>query len=169
MLKVLVPVDGSSSALQGVQHVLREFQRNPALRIHLLNVQPPFSNNVSRWFDRQTLHEAQVEASVQALRPARQLLDEHRVPYCVHLAVGRRADTIAEAACQLHCDHVVIGSARQSAWVRAIEGSVTHQLLALTTVPVIAVAADPQPSWARAGLQAGVGGGLAWLLVSAWE
>jgi hypothetical protein len=88
MLKVLAPVDGSSNSLHAVRHVLIEFRRNPAIDIHLLNVQPPFSSYVTRWIDRKTINEAHLEASEQTLRPTRQMLDEVCVPYSVHLAVG---------------------------------------------------------------------------------
>ena len=169
MLKVLVAFDGSSNALHAVRHVLSEFRRNPALDIHLLNVQPPFSNNVARWIDRKTMNEAHVEASEQALRPARQLLEESGVPYSVHLAVGRKADSIAESAHQLQCDHIVIGTARKNSLVRTLEGSVTNRVLELTTVPVIAIAGDPASTWERYGIQLGVGGGLTWLVVAALE
>lgn len=169
MLKVLVPVDGSSNSLQAVRHVLSELRRNPAIDIHLLNVQPPFSGNVTRWIDRKTINEAYLEASEQALRPIRQMLAEVCVPYSVHLAVGGRASSIAEFARQLRCDHIVIGTARKDSLMRAIEGSVTNKVLELTTVPVIAVAGDPPSRWERYRIQMGFGGGLAWLLVAALE
>lgn len=169
MLKVLVPVDGSSNSLHAVRHVLSEFRRNPAIDIHLLNVQPPFSGNVRRWIDRKTINEAHGEASEQALRPARQMLDEVCASYSVHLAVGGKASSIAEFARQLQCDHIVIGTARKNSLMRAIEGSVTNKVLELTTVPVIAVAGDPPSVWERYGIQLGVGGGLAWLVVAALE
>lgn len=169
MLKVLVPVDGSSNALHAVRHVLSEFRRNPTIDIHLLNVQPPFSGNVRRWIDRKTINEAHLEASEQALQPIRQMLDEGCVPYSVHLAVGGKASSIAEFARQLRCDHIVIGTARKNSLMRTIEGSVTNEVLELTTVPVIAVAGDSPSTWERYGIHLGVGGGLAWLLVAALE
>jgi len=169
MLKVLVPVDGSSNSLHAVRHVLSEFRRNPAIDIHLLNVQPAFSGNVTRWIDRQTINEVHVEASEQALQPIKLLLNEVCIPYSVHLAVGARAGAIAEFARQLQCDHIVIGTARKNSLMRTIEGSVTNQVLELTTVPVIAVAGDAPSAWERYGIHLGVGGGLAWLLVAALE
>ena len=169
MLKVLVPVDGSNNSLHAVRHVLSEFRRNPAIDIHLLNVQPRFSGNVRRWIDRETINEAHAEASEQALQPIRQVLDEVCVPYSVHFAVGGKAGTIAEFARRLQCDHIVIGTARKNSLMRTIEGSVTNKLLELTTVPVIAVAGDSPSAWERFGIQWGVGGGLAWLAVAALE
>ena len=53
MLKILVPIDGSSNSLHAVRHVVKEFMRNPALEIHLLNVQAPFSQYISRFSSRE--------------------------------------------------------------------------------------------------------------------
>lgn len=73
MLKVLVPVYGSSNSQHAVQHVLREFQSNPAMDIHLHNVKPPFSRYITRWVDRKAVKEEHAEASDKVLRPIRQI------------------------------------------------------------------------------------------------
>ena len=167
MLKVLVPVDGSSNAQHAVRHVLREFKSNPAMNIHLLNVQPPFSRYVTRFVDRKAVNEVHHEASENALRSSRRMLDEAGAPYAVHFAVGDKAASIANAARQLQCDHIVIGTARKNSLIRTVEGSVTNKVLELTTVPVVAIAGDPASKVERYGIPAGVGAGLAWLVVAA--
>ena len=167
MLKVLVPVDGSSNSQHAVRHVLREFRSNPAMDIHLLNVQPPFSRYITRWVDRKAVNEVHAEASEKALRPIRQMLDEAGAHYAVHLAVGEKATSITQAAQQLRCDHIVIGTARKNSLIRTVEGSVTNEVIELTTVPVVAIAGDPISKVERYGIPAGVAGGLAWLVVAA--
>ena len=140
MLKVLVAVDGTSNCRHAVLHMLGEFKRNPALEIHLLNVQRPFSGSVTRFIDRETIQAAHQEASDAALQPFSQMLDAAGAPYSVHSAVGEKAVSIVAAAQRLGCDHIVISTVRKNSLVRAIEGSVTNQLLELTTVPVVAIA-----------------------------
>ena len=61
MLKVLIPVDGSSNSQHAVRHVLREFRSNPAMDIHLLNGPPPFSRYITRWVDRKAVNEVHAE------------------------------------------------------------------------------------------------------------
>ena len=167
MLKVLVPIDGSSNAQHAVRHVLREFKRNPAMDIHLLNVQQPFSRYITRFVGRAAVNAAHHEASENALRSSRQMLDEAGAPYAVHFAVGDKAASIAEAAQQLRCNHIVMGTTRKNSFIRSIEGSVTIKVLALTTVPVVAIAGDAASKVERYGIPAGVGAGLAWLVVAA--
>ena len=135
--------------------------------IHLLNVQPPFSRYITRWVDRKAVNEVHAEASEKALRPIRQMLDEAGAHYAVHLAVGEKATSIAQAAQQLRCDHIVIGTARKNSLIRTVEGSVTNEVIELTTVPVVAIAGDPASRVERNGIPAGVAGGLAWLVVAA--
>ncbi len=167
MMKVLVPVDGSSNSRHAVRHVVSEFQSNPAMDIHLLNVQPPFSRYISRFVDRKTIKAAHNEKSEKALQSSRQMLDEAGAPYAVHLAVGERATSIAEAVRQLGCDRIVIGTARKNSLIRTVEGSITNKVLELTTVPVVVIAGDPASKVERYGIPVGIGAGLAWLAVAA--
>ena len=169
MLKVLVPVDGSSNSQHALRHVLGEFKSNPAMDIHLLNVQPPFSRYITRFVDRKAVNEVHHEASEKALQSSRQMLDDTGVPYAVHLAVGERATSIAETARQLRCDRIVIGTARKNSLIRTVEGSITNKVLELTTVPVVVIAGDPASKVERYGIPAVIGAGLAWLVVAAAE
>ena len=47
MLKVLVPVNDSPNSRFAVRDVIREYQKNTTLELHLLNVQPPFSRLIA--------------------------------------------------------------------------------------------------------------------------
>ena len=167
MLRILVPVDGSSNSLHAVRHVLSEFRSNPAIDIHLLNVQPPFSKNVTRFVDRETVSEAHHEASEEALRLSRRMLDEAGASYTVHHVVGEKAALIAEVAQQLRCDHIVMGTARSNSLIRTIEDSITNKVFELTSVPVVVIAGDPASTAERYGIPAVVGAGLAGLAVAA--
>lgn len=167
MLRVLVPVDGSSNDPHAVRHVLRQFRLSPEMQIHLLNVQAPFSRNVTRFAGREAVNAAHHEASKQALQTSRRMLDQAGAPYTVHYAVGERASLIAEAARDLRCDHIVMGTARKSSLIRTFEDSVTNKVLELTTVPVVVIAGEPASKAERYGIPAGVGAGLALLVAAA--
>ncbi|MDO8373243.1 MAG: universal stress protein [Pseudomonadota bacterium] len=160
MSRVLVPFDGSPNSLHGVRHVEREFMKNRALEIHVLNIQRPFSSEVARFTgrrDRMAFHQEQAE---KALVPARQALDRSGIPYTVHTEVGDRAVCIADAARRLRCDRIVMGTARKSSLVRWVEDSVTNQVIERTTVPVEVIAGDAASGLERVGIPAGVGAGL---------
>ncbi|MBY4897028.1 universal stress protein [Cupriavidus sp. AU9028] len=167
MATLLLPCDGSPSALLAVRHAIDEFHRGEAQRVHLLNVQPPFSHYVARHVGRQLRADFQRERADEELAEARRLLDGADVLYFVHREVGDKAHCIVELARRLHCDRVVIGTARKSALVRAVEHSLTNQLLDCCPVPVEVVAGAPAGMIERIGIPAGVGAGMALLWATA--
>ncbi|MEF7612781.1 universal stress protein [Aquincola sp. MAHUQ-54] len=166
MVTLLLPCDGSPSALLAVQHAIDAFHRGDVRWVHLLNVQPPFSAHVARHVDHEVCAEFHRERADEALAGARQLLDAAGVPYGVHIEVGDRTRSIAEAARRLRCDRVLIGTARKSALVRAVENSLTNQLLECCPVPVEVIGGAPAGMIERVGIPAGVGAGMALLWAS---
>jgi len=154
MLKMLIPVDGSRNSEIAVRHVIRQFMGNTAMEIHLLNIQPPFNKDIARFVsskDRQDHHRDEAE---KALKPVRQLLDNHRIPYSVHAEVGDKAKCIADTARRLRCDQIVMGTARKNSLTRWVENSVTNRVLDLTPVPVELIAGDAVSKYERYGIPA---------------
>ena len=135
-VKVLIPVDGSTSALQAVRHVARQYAAGTPLEAHLVTVTTPFSQDVARFFRRQELDAFHEERAGRALGSARFILDQARVPYAYHVELGHAAETIHHAAERLGVDQIVIGTARKGSLARLIQDSVTGRLLKMTRVPV---------------------------------
>jgi nucleotide-binding universal stress UspA family protein len=165
MTTILLPCDGTSDALLALRHAIAAFRQGDVLMIHLLNVQPPFSAYVARHVDRELRADFHRERADEALAEARQLLDDAAVPYSVHTEVGDKARCIVNAARRLRCDRIVIGTGRKSALVRALENSLTSRLLETSPVPVEVICGAPAGALERVGIPAGVGVGMAWLLV----
>ena len=169
MLKVLVPVDGSTNAVRALRHAMAQYRRDHELELHLLNVQPALSRHVARFIarhDRDAWHHEQAEA---ALRGARDLLDRAGVPYQTHWAVGDRAGQICRNAESLRVHHIVMGTARKNSITRMLEDSTTHQVLEASPVPVEVVAGDAVSKWERWGLPAGVAGAGGLFLLAALD
>ena len=155
MLKVLVPIDGSTNALRALRHALAEYQRHHELELHLLNVQPRLSRHIARFLsrsDRDDWHHDQAEA---AMVGALALLVQAGVPHHKHWAVGDRATEICRSAERLGAHHIVMGTARKNSLTRMLEDSVTNRVLEATPVPVEIVAGDAVSKWERWGLPAG--------------
>lgn len=157
MLKILVPIDGARSSHFAVPHVIREYMKNHALQIHLLNVQPPLSWHIARFIGKKSRDEFHREQAEKALRPARQALDGYGVPYKVHVETGDKAQIITEMARTLGCDHIVMSTARKNSLARMLEDSVTEKVLELTSVPVEMIAGDAASKVERYGIPAGIG------------
>jgi len=166
-IKILLPIDGSANSRNAVRHVIREFIQYPAMEIHLLNVQAPFSRHIAQFASpksRNAYHRDQAEAAVN---PVRKMLDEFRIPYMVHVRVGSKAEIIADLAHRLRCDSIVLSTARRNSLTRMFEASVTNRLLELTTVRVEMIVGGDVSKLERYGIPVGIGGGLAALLVLA--
>ena len=80
------------------------------------------------------------------------------------MEVGEQAERITEMARRLHCDEIVMGTARKNSLTRLLENSVTNRVLERTTVPVEVIAGDAISPWERYGIPAAVASLLAlWL------
>lgn len=169
MLRILVPVDGSTNSLHAVRYVIGEFRKVQTLALHLLNVQAPFSSYVARFVDRAERQAFHLERGNQALQPACKLLDHFGVPFHPHVEVGNKACVIAEFASHLRCDHIVMSTARKNSLVRLVENSTAAKVLERATVPVIVIAGETASGIERYGVPAGVGTALASLLFAAAE
>ena len=154
MLRILIPVNGSANCTFAVRQVIKEFMNNPAMEIHLLNVQPPLNRDITRFFSANSIHDYHHDESAKALKTARQLLDSFSIPCTVHEAVGARAKTIVDMAQHLHCDQIVMGTARKNSLTRLVEASVTNRVIELTSVPVEVVAGDAISRAERYGIPA---------------
>lgn len=166
MLKILVPVDGSRNSEFAVRHVIREFMNNTAMEIHVLNVQPPLTSYITRFLSRKNVQDYHRDEAEKALRPIRQLLDSFGVPCAVHIEIGDRAECITATAHRLHCDHIVMSTARKNSLTRLVETSVTNRVIELTSVPVELIAGNAVSRWERYGIPASIGTLLALLLAA---
>ena len=167
MLKVLIPIDGSRNCQFAVKHVIKQFMNNTAMEIHLLNVQPPFSRYIAQFVSGKTLRDYHRDESEKALGPIRQMLDGFSIPYSAHAEVGDRAKTITGTARRLHCDQIVLSTARKNSLTRLVENSVTNKVLEMTSVPVEVIAGDSVSKFERYGIPAAVAAALAALLTAA--
>jgi nucleotide-binding universal stress UspA family protein len=154
MLKILIPVDGSRNCEFAVRHVVKQFMNNTAMEIHLLNVQPPFNQDVSRFVSRKTRHDYHRDEAEKALRPVRQMLDRFGIPYSAHAELGEKAKCIADTARRLRCDRIVMSTARKNSLTRLVEDSVTNRVIELTPVPVEVIAGDSVSNYERYGIPA---------------
>ena len=156
VLKVLIPIDGSSNGLLAVRHAIDEYRRHHELELQLLNVQPRVSRHISRFVARSEREAWLHDRADAALSSALALVVAAEVPYRTHWAIGDRAEEICRAAKRLGVHHIIMGTARKNSMTRMLEDSVTHRVLETTPVPVEVIAGDAVSRWERWGLPIGV-------------
>ena len=167
MLNILVPVDNSINSKRAVQHVIGAYRKDPGLEVHLLNVQPPFSRHIARFVATKSRADYHREESEKVLSPLKKMFDGAGVTCTTHSAVGNKAKAITGAASHLHCDRIVMSTARKNSLTRMVEDSTTNGVLELTSVPIELVAGDAVSKLERFGIPAGLGAALGLLLFAA--
>jgi YjbE family integral membrane protein len=167
MKTILVPVGDSRNSLFAVRRVVNEFMSDPAMEVHLLNVQAPLPRHISQFLGRRTLDDFHRDRAEAALAPAREILRSHNLPFSEHIRLGDRPAIIAGEAKRLGCDHIVMSTARKNSLTRMLESSTTNRVLELTTIPVEVVAGDEISKLERYGVPAGFGSALALAIAAA--
>ncbi|TCS72377.1 nucleotide-binding universal stress UspA family protein [Sulfuritortus calidifontis] len=138
--KLLLPVDGSEGSARAARHVAGLARMVPGLEVHLLNVQPPGDDWMTRRaFKPEELARMEQEWAEAAIEPARAILKAAGVTFSEHFAQGEIAPTIARLAKELGCDQIVMGSRGQSALGGLLMGSVATKVLHLAEMPVTLV------------------------------
>lgn len=137
MLKTLLPVDGSVASLRAVEYVIRLYQSCNSGEIVLINVQSPSDS----WELKSHLRPAEIQAMQEsrggdAIASARELLDAAKVPYEAEVLLGPVAETIVASAKEMGCEQIIMGNKGESFIAEAITGSVAHDVLRLSSLPV---------------------------------
>ena len=137
MLKTLLAVDGSTAALRAVEYAIKLACGCPSLELLLLNVQPPVDAwEVKRFLPESEVQAMQVSRGGDALAAARQMLDAAGVAYSPDVAMGPVAETLAAYATSHGCDGILMGNKGESLLQEIVIGSVAHDVLRLSALPV---------------------------------
>jgi nucleotide-binding universal stress UspA family protein len=139
MFKVLVPVDGSDNALRAVERAVTLVRDRKPFELHLLNVQPPLSGDVTTFVGSGTVKDYHREEGEKALVSARALLDRQGIPYKQHITVGPAGESIAGFARKLGCEQIVMGTRGMGKITGALLGLVSTEVIRHSDVPVTLV------------------------------
>lgn len=140
MKKLLVPCDGSESALRAVRQAATEAPAGTADEIHLLHVIEPMTPiKLSEAFAAERLDERFPPQAAEALEPAVAVLAQARVKYSLHCLFGEPAPEIAEYARTAGCDAIIMGTRGRGALASLVIGSVASQVVKLVDIPVTLV------------------------------
>jgi nucleotide-binding universal stress UspA family protein len=137
--KVLVAVDGSEQAERAVRHAIEMHKAGQAREVHLLNVQPALSGNVSTFIDKPTRDDYHREEADKALAGARKQLAAAGVPFKEHIGVGQPGPSIIAFAKKLGCGQIVMGTHGLGSAMQLVLGSVAQEVVRQTEAAVTVV------------------------------
>ena len=140
MPKILVPVDGSTSADHAVAHVVSMAKGGAAPEVHLFHVQLPLDLKGIPDIEKPGLiGRLGFDDADHAFANAKKLLTQAGVPYSARTATGDPAQEIALYADVNACDQIVMGSRGLGLIKSLVLGSVATKVLHLVTIPVTLV------------------------------
>jgi len=140
-MKVLIPVDGSASAVRAAEYVIASAAwLKEVPQVFLLNVQWKLaSGNVKLFINQETINAYYREQGMEALAEARTKLDAANLAYTYHISVGAPAEAIVQYAQEQQVDQVIMGVQGQDTLSALLLGSVASKVLHLATMPVLLI------------------------------
>jgi nucleotide-binding universal stress UspA family protein len=141
MLKVLVPIDGSSASERAVRHVIDLIRKTgERMEVHLVNVQEGAdAPELRRFMKESEIKRAQLGHGADQLQPAKRLLDRSGTEYEEHVLIGDPAEKIAQFAKRGSFDTIVMGTNGRGTLGSLLMGSVATKVVQHATVPVTLV------------------------------
>jgi len=144
MRRILIPVDGSESALRAVRHVssLSDLLKGP-VEVLLLNVQyPPPANELlinGRPSEVRQMEEPLRTMGEKLLAPARAALEQSKIANKAYVEFGDPAPTISNFAKTYHCELIAMGTRGMGSIASLLLGSVATKVIHLSDAPVMLV------------------------------
>lgn len=134
--KVLVPFDGSDSALRALRYAARLAHDHPEIKLDLLHVLDPGTHRVDAALSSEDPTRRSPDAFASVLRPARELLDADGVSCEVHCRAGDPARQIADHIARAGSTAVVMGTRGLGLMGNLVIGSVASRVVHYAQVPV---------------------------------
>jgi nucleotide-binding universal stress UspA family protein len=142
MLKVLLPVDGSPSAVRATQKLIETigwYKEPPAIDLLAVHLPVPRVPNMGNFVSKEMLQQYYDDECGAMLAPSRELLDAAGAAYTAHQVIGPIAESIAEQATKLGSAMICMGTRGMSALANMALGSVATRVLHLAVVPVLLI------------------------------
>lgn len=142
MLKILLAVDGSPSAVRATEKLVQTldwYKEPPRIEVIAIHLPVPKLPNMSMVVTHEALARYYDEECQAMLAPSRQVLDAAGVQYTALTRVGSIAETIVEQSKSSSSDFIYMGTRGMTGFASMVLGSVAVKVLHLAHVPVVLV------------------------------
>ena len=140
MIKILIPLDGSESALEAVRFAIRLARGGLHTSVVLANVQEPTHiYEMVMAPDPELLAQISTTAGATILEAGAALLESAGMIFEQEIATGDPAHTLIDIVERFECDTIIMGSRGVGTMRSALLGSVSHEVLHSSPVPVMIV------------------------------
>jgi nucleotide-binding universal stress UspA family protein len=138
---ILVPFDGSESAMRALRFAVERLREKPQGRVHLVTVHSPLRvyGEIQVYMGDKKAAEMAAQHNREILEPAEQVLRSSGVAFESSTAEGDAAEKIVECATAVGADEIVMGSRGLGRIAGLVMGSITTKVVHLTPLPVTLV------------------------------
>jgi len=143
MHRVLMPVDGSETALRAATRYAAMASQLQKTEVLLLNVQSPIPMNdrilSGRPSEVKHLEAPLRDAAGKLFVTTCKVLDDAGIAHAEYVEFGDPPAVIAEFAQKYHCEQIIMGTRGMGAIAQIVLGSVATKVLHLAAMPVMLV------------------------------
>lgn len=146
-MKILLPIDGSTHALEAVSHAIDLVRHGLQAEFVLVNAQPAANlYELAVAHDAEVIDQVRSAAGADQLRPAESMLQAAKLSFESEVVGGDPARVLIEAIEREGCDAVIMGTHGAGRRFASLFGSVSGALLQHSPVPVTVVRAHASPA-----------------------
>ncbi|APD07641.1 universal stress protein [Flavobacteriaceae bacterium UJ101] len=141
MRNIVVPIDFGDFSKRIINFSV-EYAQNKDIKLYFLHVLPLDVSYVVGDMGMQYVHGIQgnmIEVDTKRLEELTNFIKEKNIPYETEVIQGIASDTILEKAKEVDAELILIGSHGHGALYEALVGSVAHDVLKITDIPVLIV------------------------------
>ncbi|MFV0237534.1 MAG: universal stress protein [Flavobacteriales bacterium] len=141
MRNIVVPVDFGDFSKRIINFSI-DYAKNKNVKLYFIHVLPLDMSYVVGDMGMQYVHGVQgkmVEDKIELLQELTDFIKEKNIAYEIEVIQGVASDTILEKAKEVDAELILIGSHGHGVLYEALVGSVTHDVLKITDIPVLIV------------------------------
>lgn len=139
MFKIMIAVDGSRQSLQAVRQAVALAQNGLQAQFLVAHVQEPPSLLELASESVDVVTEASMEAGMDLVAPAQEILEAAGADYEVEISVGEPVTTLLEISENQQCQQIYIGATGEGALRSILIGSVSREVARRSPLPVTIV------------------------------
>lgn len=142
MVRILLPVDGSSNAVLATRKLvdsLKWYKEPPQIDLLAVHLPVPRFPNMDVVVSEEMIQQYYIDEWKDMLAPSEKVLDAAGVKYAVHTRVGPIAETIVEHAAQAGSEMIYMGTRGMTALSSMVLGSVATRVIHLASIPVVLI------------------------------
>ena len=139
MVKIMIAVDGSEASLEAVRHGIRLLGQGLKAHFVIAHVQKEASLLELATQDSDLIANASIEAGMDLVAAAQDLLKAAGASYEVEISLGEAANTLIDISQSTECEQIIIGATGLGGLSSILIGSVSREVVRHSRLPVTVV------------------------------